>query len=747
MKIKHILPVLALASFAALFPSGAHAASSPISACGKGSCNWPEKWEQWAKDNDKKFVRIGNGKIEKVGSYPLDSGYYTQGSTITDDYIVYSALYNNNDLAKGKVIFINRKNGKEVATLNGQWGHMNAIWHNHNANDILVFSKIRDELFDSSSVTLESGCIRVKGDNAPRKKTGSCETTKVSHPGGQGLATQAAAVSGDYTLAGVSDLGKDRNQSVQNPPKFYYNENDNAILIYNGNTVEKILYIPSSTVNGELEGISIDNNGDVYISYNLGGSAVFYRILQEVVDVTVDFEKPAEEAGYLKKINKAKTDAEEAVSLANEAAAKAAEAEAALAEAKTAVNTAKSEKTEDAKETAEAKIKDAEEKAKAAKTKVKDAEEKATEAEKTAKEVLKRTEAAETKTLANETKNKAAEAISIADKAKKAANKVLEDTGKLTSDLDAIKVAQPTKKSWLHQDTAKKYCTKAWGGVWKADKKRCVNLPQNVTTVCLVYSNGDFTEIKSGEYKGKYRCSWGEFLSDSVTEDLEDRATAVCEATGGEWKTEGSLGKRCAGLAKSQKHNCAYIGGTFEEIPSKKDQYRCLWDGKIPSSGTEGGGNNGSGGGGNGSGGNNGENTGGNTGGNSGNTGGNSGNTGNGSGSNNIGYETYDTTAGKINPVCADTSGKYTAEQKALAGCEEKRSAGGVANFIINIVISLLEVGAVGAIIYGGFTYASSRGDPEKAKKGKQIILYAAIGMVVGLLSYAIVNFIIGGVG
>lgn len=109
------------------------------------------------------------------------------------------------------------------------------------------------------------------------------------------------------------------------------------------------------------------------------------------------------------------------------------------------------------------------------------------------------------------------------------------------------------------------------------------------------------------------------------------------------------------------------------------------------------------------------------------------------------GYTTAGSDAGAFKAVC--DSDEYTAEQKAVAGCEEKRSAGGVANFIINIVLSLLEVGAVAAIIYGGFIYTSSRGDAEKVKKGKQIILYAAIGMIVGLLAFAIVNFVIGGIG
>lgn len=110
------------------------------------------------------------------------------------------------------------------------------------------------------------------------------------------------------------------------------------------------------------------------------------------------------------------------------------------------------------------------------------------------------------------------------------------------------------------------------------------------------------------------------------------------------------------------------------------------------------------------------------------------------------GYTTYSDDSTKFKAICAEGSG-YTDEQKAVAGCNERRTAGGVANFIINIVIGLLEVGAVVAIIYSGFTYVNSRNDPGKITKAKQIIMYAIIGMLIGALAFAIVNFVIGEIG
>jgi TRAP-type C4-dicarboxylate transport system permease small subunit len=54
----------------------------------------------------------------------------------------------------------------------------------------------------------------------------------------------------------------------------------------------------------------------------------------------------------------------------------------------------------------------------------------------------------------------------------------------------------------------------------------------------------------------------------------------------------------------------------------------------------------------------------------------------------------------------------------------------------------LLVAGAIAVIylIWAGYTYITSAGDPEKATKARNSILYAAIGIVVIVLSYVIVN-------
>ena len=63
---------------------------------------------------------------------------------------------------------------------------------------------------------------------------------------------------------------------------------------------------------------------------------------------------------------------------------------------------------------------------------------------------------------------------------------------------------------------------------------------------------------------------------------------------------------------------------------------------------------------------------------------------------------------------------------------------------IVNICLSLVGVIAGAMIVYGGFLYVVSGVDEGNAKKGKQIIIYAVIGLIIIGLATTIVNFIMG---
>lgn len=67
-------------------------------------------------------------------------------------------------------------------------------------------------------------------------------------------------------------------------------------------------------------------------------------------------------------------------------------------------------------------------------------------------------------------------------------------------------------------------------------------------------------------------------------------------------------------------------------------------------------------------------------------------------------------------------------------------------NDIINVVLGVLGVVAVGVIIVGAISFITSQGDSAKVTKGRNTILYGVVGLVVALLAFAIVNFVLKGI-
>ena len=61
---------------------------------------------------------------------------------------------------------------------------------------------------------------------------------------------------------------------------------------------------------------------------------------------------------------------------------------------------------------------------------------------------------------------------------------------------------------------------------------------------------------------------------------------------------------------------------------------------------------------------------------------------------------------------------------------------------IVNMLFTFLIIIAVVLFIYGGIVIVSSGGDAEKVTQGRNIILYAVVGLVVAFLSKAFAAFI-----
>ena len=61
-----------------------------------------------------------------------------------------------------------------------------------------------------------------------------------------------------------------------------------------------------------------------------------------------------------------------------------------------------------------------------------------------------------------------------------------------------------------------------------------------------------------------------------------------------------------------------------------------------------------------------------------------------------------------------------------------------------NVAIGLFTAIAVLVIVVAGFRYIIAKGEPQAMAQAKNMIIYASVGVAVCIMSFAIVNFVIG---
>ena len=63
---------------------------------------------------------------------------------------------------------------------------------------------------------------------------------------------------------------------------------------------------------------------------------------------------------------------------------------------------------------------------------------------------------------------------------------------------------------------------------------------------------------------------------------------------------------------------------------------------------------------------------------------------------------------------------------------------------IINVLLGALGIVFVGLVIYAGILYFTDAGGEKSAKKAKEILKTAVIGLVIIIAAYAISNYVMG---
>lgn len=103
--------------------------------------------------------------------------------------------------------------------------------------------------------------------------------------------------------------------------------------------------------------------------------------------------------------------------------------------------------------------------------------------------------------------------------------------------------------------------------------------------------------------------------------------------------------------------------------------------------------------------------------------------------------------AGGLYPVRVLAANVCDMDSDDVLGCNNNKDAGNVAGGLINVVLGLVGVIAVGVMIYGGVSYMISQGDPGKTKRARDILLYGLIGFVITVAAYAIIQFVVDKIG
>ncbi len=62
---------------------------------------------------------------------------------------------------------------------------------------------------------------------------------------------------------------------------------------------------------------------------------------------------------------------------------------------------------------------------------------------------------------------------------------------------------------------------------------------------------------------------------------------------------------------------------------------------------------------------------------------------------------------------------------------------------VINLMLGIVGSLALAMFVYGGLTWMTSMGNAENVKKGRDVLVWSTIGLVIIFGSYAVVNYIL----
>jgi len=98
--------------------------------------------------------------------------------------------------------------------------------------------------------------------------------------------------------------------------------------------------------------------------------------------------------------------------------------------------------------------------------------------------------------------------------------------------------------------------------------------------------------------------------------------------------------------------------------------------------------------------------------------------------------------------ACDDANSIQAGVDCASGGNETKLFGdGSIFSNIVNTLLFVIGAASVIMLIIGGIRYTTSNGAAAQVTAAKNTIMYALVGLVVAFLAFAIVNWVLGGLG
>ena len=96
----------------------------------------------------------------------------------------------------------------------------------------------------------------------------------------------------------------------------------------------------------------------------------------------------------------------------------------------------------------------------------------------------------------------------------------------------------------------------------------------------------------------------------------------------------------------------------------------------------------------------------------------------------------------------------YSGLTNSDCSIKSPESAGGLSKFVWRIGLNVVDIALVAAsyvaaffILYGGFLFLTSQGDPTDAAQARSTMLDAVIGLAISMGAVILINFIFNGIG